>query len=115
MPDWESLEFAIQLANGGSLAVVEGFGTKLEGWARWHRAVDLTSNQLSETLPDDVLELVETLQCYGNNGFARGFGRDQALRRTTSMQLIDKDLTLGALLAAGQSASGVRRLSQLIG
>jgi hypothetical protein len=114
VPDWESLEFATRLARDGSIAVVEGFGTKMEGWARWHDAVDLTTGQQTEALPDDLVDLVEQLRFYGNNGFTRGFGRDQALRRIRSVLPVDVDLVLGALLAAGQSASGVKHLSELI-
>jgi hypothetical protein len=114
VPDWEELEFATQLARDGSLAVVEGFGTKVEGWARWHEAVDLTTGQQCEPLPDDLVDVVEQLRYHGNNGFTRGFGRDQALRRIRSVQPVDTEQILGALLAAGQSASGVKRLAGLI-
>lgn len=114
VPDWESLEFAIQLARDGSIVVVEGFGTRVEGWARWNRAVDLTTGQQSEALPDNLIELVKHLAFYGNNGFTRGFGRDQAMRHIQSARPDDTELMLGALLAAGQSASGVKRLSKLI-
>lgn len=114
VPDWESLGFAAMLARDGSIAVIEGFRTKLEGWARWHEAVDLTTGQQSKTLPDDLVDLVEHLRFYGNNGFTRGFGRDQALRHIQSAQPVDTELLLGALLASGQSASGVKRLCELI-
>lgn len=114
VPDWESLEFAIELARDGSIVVVEGFGTKVEGWARWHEALNLTTGQQSEALPNDLVELVSHLEFYGNNGFTRGFGRDQALRHIDSAQPVDTELLLGALLAAGQSASGVKRLAELI-
>ena len=114
VPDWEELEFATQLARDGSLAVVEGFGTRMEGWARWHEAIDLTTGQQSEALPDVLVDLVEQLRFYGNNGFTRGFGRDHALRHIRSVQPVDSELILGALLAAGQSASGVKRLAGLI-
>lgn len=114
VPDWESLEFATQLAHDGSMVVVEGFGTKVEGWACWHEAVDLTTGQQSAALPDGLVDLVEQVRFYGNNGFTRGFGRDQALRHIQSAQPVDTELILGALLAAGQSASGVKRLSELI-
>jgi hypothetical protein len=114
VPDWESLEFATQLARNGSIVVVEGFGTKVEGWARWHEALNLTTGQQSEALPDDLVELVNHLKFYGNNGFTRGFGRDQALRHIDSARPVNTELLLGALLAAGQSASGVKRLAELI-
>lgn len=114
VPDWEDLEFATRLARGGSLVVVEGFGTKVEGWARWHEAIDLTTGQQSEALPGDLVDLVEQLRFYGNNGFTRGFGRDQALRHMRSVEPVDPELILGALLAAGQAASGVKRLAGLI-
>lgn len=114
VPDWDSLDFATHLALDGSIAVVEGFGTNVEGWARWHGAIDLTTGQPSEALPDDLVDLVERLKIYGNNGFTRGSGRDQALRHIRSAQPADTELVLGALLAAGQSASGVKRLSELI-
>lgn len=114
VPDWESLDFAIRLARDGSIVVVEGFGTKVEGWARWHAAVDLTTGQQSQALPDGLVDVVEQLRFYGNNGFTRGFGRDQALRHIQSAQPIDTELILSALLAAGQSASSVKRLSELI-
>jgi hypothetical protein len=114
VPDWDSLDFATHLARDGSIAVVEGFGTNVEGWARWQQAIDLTTEQPSEALPDDMVDLVERLRFYGNNGFTRGFGRDQALRHIRSARPADTELLLGALLAAGQSASGVKRLSELI-
>lgn len=114
VPDWESLEFATQLARNGSIVVVEGFGTKVEGWARWHEALNLATGQQSEALPDDLIELVNHLKFYGNNGFTRGFGRDQALRHIDTAQPVDTELLLGALLAAGQSAAGVKRLAELI-
>lgn len=110
VPDWESLQFATQLARGGSLVVVEGFGTKLEGWARWHEALDLTTGLQSEALPDDLVELVNRLRFYGNNGF--GSPGDLALAKglVDAAQPIDTELLPAAMLAAGQSVYGVERL-----
>lgn len=98
----------------GMMVVVEGFGTKVEGWARWHEAVDLTTGQQSAALPDDLVDLVERVKFYGDHGFTRVFGRDQALRHIQSAQPVGTELIFGALLAADQSASGVKRLSGLI-
>jgi hypothetical protein len=114
VPGWDELEFATGLARDGSLVAVEETLTPLEGWARWHQAVDLITGEVTEPLADDLRTVVERLKFYGNNGFARGFGRDQALRVVRDVPADAHGLVLGALLAAGQRSSGVKRLADLL-
>lgn len=114
VPTFDELEFATGLARGGSLVAVEGFGEKLVGWARWHRALDLVSGQAADPLSDEFVEVVNRVKFYGNNGFTRGFGRDQALRVLRDVPADAHELLLGALLAAGQGSTGVKRLSELL-
>lgn len=114
VPDWDELEFATGLARDGSLVAVEGTLAPLEGWARWQQAVDLITGEVTEPLADDLRTVVERLKIYGNNGFARGFGRDQAMRVVRDVPADAHGLVLGALLAAGQRSSGVKRLADLL-
>lgn len=111
VPDLEQLEFASRLARDGSLAVVETASHPLIGWARWCKALNLRTGEREDALPAEVADRIERLRFCGNNGFTRGFGRNQALRiLREDLRDVDRDLVWGGLLAAGQGASGIERL-----
>lgn len=73
---------------------------------------------MQEYMIDDVDRLgwkpSRRLKFCGNNGFARGFGRDQAMRVVSDIPAGAHRLVLGALLASGQRSSGVKRLADLL-
>lgn len=113
VPAPEQLEFATRLARDGPLAVVETASHPLIGWARWCEALNLRTGEGEDALPAEVVDGIEQLQFYGNNGFTRGFDRDQALRiLREDLGDADRHLIWGGLLAAGQGASGVERLKK---
>lgn len=115
VPDWEQLEYAGQLARDGAIAAVETPDYPLEGWARWWGATDVRTGRASQPLPEEIITGIKRLRFYGNNGFTRGFGRDMALKVLDGpLRDVDRPVVWGALLAAGQSARGVRRLAETV-
>jgi hypothetical protein len=113
VPYAEELEFAMDLARGSSLAVVETRSFPLAGWAARFEAWDLVRNAPTPPLPEAINEVVERLAFYGNNGFSDPFGKKMArsiltdLGGPTGQQ---RELLVGAVLAAGVSARGTTNL-----
>jgi len=117
VPDTKALDFAAGIARGSSLCAVEGF-TRLGGWAREAGAVDLTGRApVPAPLDPRLTEALDRLHFYGNNGWTRGFGQDQARRVLEQLRvagLLDRDATTGAMLARGHGSEAVKRLRELI-
>lgn len=80
-------------------------------------AVDLLGGPAAEPLPPVLVEALERLHFYGNNGWAPGFGQDQArriLQHLRDLGLLDTRVITGDMLARGHHAGSVRDLSALI-
>lgn len=113
IPHERELEFAMHLARGSSLAVVETVSFPLLGWASWFEAWDLVRDARTPPLPEPVREAVERLAFYGNNGFGDDFGRKRAESILSGLDdsAPKKGLLLpGAAIAAGVSARGAENL-----
>lgn len=114
VPYAEDLEFAMRRARGSSIAVVETDAFPLAGWAAQLRAWDLAHDRETPPLPAHLAEAVERLAFYGNNGFGDRFGRDQARRILSELHEPHSVRRLvGALVARGVSARGVKKLGAL--
>lgn len=119
VPDEKSLDFAMGLARGSSLVVVEGIHTfPLSGWARQLGAVDLTRTKEGAREIDPALATaIDRMDFYKNNGFGDHFGKQQAHRILDDLRgagQMDGDVILGALAARGASARAVKNLRKLI-
>ncbi|MGH9285334.1 MAG: hypothetical protein ACRD0M_06630 [Acidimicrobiales bacterium] len=114
VPYVDDLEFAMDLARGSSLAVVETASFPLEGWARWLGAWDLVNDEASAPLPGVLAGAVDRLAFYGNNGFGDDFGKRQATAILRELCAADEPTRLlpSAVLAAGVSARGVAKLEK---
>lgn len=117
VPDERTLQVAAGYARGSSLCAIEGFGTPLSGWARATGAIDLLGGSATEALQPELTEALERLHFYGNNGWTRGFGQDQARRVLKDLRntgLLDKTVITGDMLAREHHAESVKRLAELI-
>jgi hypothetical protein len=119
VPDERTLDFAVDLARGSSLAVVESIhGFPLEGWARQLGAIDLTRpDEQPEPFGSELAEAIDRLGFYKNNGFGDAFGKQQARRILQDLRgagLLERDVVLGAQAAKGASDRAVRNLGKLI-
>lgn len=117
VPEAEDLEFATGLARGSSLAVVESVAFPLHGWAAWLEAWNLVTGEPTPALPANTRDVIDRLKFYGNNGFGDAFGKQQARSILTGPRGTgspDRGLVLGAVLAAGVSARGIKNLDRLM-
>jgi hypothetical protein len=94
VPTPEALALASRLAAGNALVVVEHPAPwRLAGWAGAVGAHDLVTGQVA-SLDPRLSERLEELVWFGNNGYARGYGRDNAQRVLNPMRadgLLDRD------------------------
>jgi hypothetical protein len=117
VPYPEDLEFAMRLARGSSLAVVETTSFPLYGWAAWLEAWNLVTDEPTRPLQDLIRGVVDHLVFCGNKGFADDFGKQRAQSILTELDrevLKQRELLLGAILAAGVSARGITKLGRLM-
>ena len=117
VPLEKELEFAMNLARGSSLAVVETVSFPLRGWASWFGAWDLLRERPTPPLSESTRETVERLAFYGNNGFGDSFGKRRAM---SILEQLDEsarqasDQLPGAAIAAGVSSRGAENLRRLM-
>jgi hypothetical protein len=117
VPDARVLDLAAGYARGSSLCAVEGFGYPLAGWARAAGALDLLTTSQAAPVDDAMRKALDGLHFYGNNGWTRGFGQEQAQRKLELMReagQLDKETILGDMLARGHGAKAVARLGDLV-
>jgi len=117
VPGIDELAFAMRLARGSSLAVVETPSFPLGGWAAQLGALDLVTGEKTPSLPDAINDAVEKLKFVGNNGFGDQYGKRRATALVADLAgrgLLDGDLLVGAVLAAGVSENGAKNLAKLI-
>ncbi|MFF1509017.1 hypothetical protein [Streptomyces sp. NPDC058326] len=117
-PTEKTLDFAMSLARGSSIAVIEGTLFPLRGWAQQLGAIDLTRpNDEPEQIPPRLVEAIERLDFYGNNGFGDQFGKQQAgniLRDLRDAGILDREFILGAMAARGASDRSIKNLSKIV-
>jgi hypothetical protein len=117
VPTPKALDLAMRLANGTALAVVEHPSPwRLAGWARVVGARNLLADETA-TLDPRLATHLEHLVFCGNNGYARGGGRDGAQRVLNDLRadgLLDRDLVVSALAALGVSADSQETIAAMI-
>jgi hypothetical protein len=89
---------------------------RLAGWAGAVGAHDLMTGQVA-SLDPRLSERLEELVWFGNNGYARGYGRDNAQRVLNQMHtdgLLDRDAVVTALGAFDISPSAQKVIAELI-
>lgn len=77
----------------------------------------LTGQATPDTLSNSQRELLERVHRNGNNGWTRGFGRDQtlrALRGAYGQDGLTKDIILGTMVAKGHNGKAVNRLDDAL-
>lgn len=117
VPDADDLAFAMGLARGSSIAVVESVAFPVSGWASSVGAVNLATGEPTPPLPDAVAQAVDRLKFYGNNGFGDTFGKSRAkavLAELRATDDLDRDLLVSAVLGAGLSSRAAKALSRLV-
>ncbi|MFF4344318.1 hypothetical protein ACFY00_30880 [Kitasatospora sp. NPDC001540] len=119
VPDEKTLDFAMRLARGSSLAVVESVQSfALRGWASALGAIDLTRpDERPEEASPGFAKAIDRLNSYKNNGFGDPFGKQQAQRTLQNLadsEGLDPEAVLGALAARGASSRALRNLAKLI-
>ena len=116
-PTPNALDFAMRLANGTALAVVENPSPwGLAGWAGAVGARNLITGEVA-TLDPRLMERLQHLRFYGNNGYAPGFGRDGAQRVLNDLHadgLLDRDAVVSALAGLGMSADSQETINTMI-
>jgi hypothetical protein len=89
---------------------------RLAGWAHAVEARDLVTDHVA-TLDPRQSELLKELVRFGNNGYARGYGRDGAQRVLNQMRadgLLDRDVVVSALSAFDISPPAQKIIADLI-
>lgn len=117
LPDEAAVEYAVQLASGSALCVLDYGHPAMHGWAVEVGALDLTTGQpVPGERPAELLEALEALLSAGNNGWT-GFGQRDARRILDGLRaagLLDRDLVRGYLVAHGKGHRAVDGLAQLL-
>ncbi|MEU9507829.1 hypothetical protein AB0D32_16315 [Micromonospora sp. NPDC048170] len=119
-PSPTALHRAMRLADGTALAVVEHPDPwRLSGWARALGARNLLTGETAPALDPRLVEHLDALVFYGNNGYSRGHGRDGAQRILTDLRaeglLKDPDLIVSALAGRGVPAEHLKTVATMAG
>jgi hypothetical protein len=118
VPDYETMHLAATYARGSSLAVVETVSTPLVGWAMQAQAVNLLTREMTpDTRTESQQTVLDRVHFYGNNGWTKGFGRDQAtriLRDALRQEDLNSDVILGYMVARGHHGKAVDRLAKIL-
>ncbi len=118
VPDYGTFHHGVNQARDGAVVVVESVSHPLLGWAVEVEALNLvTGERTADYREPELREQLDRLHWYGNNGWTRGFGRDQAIRILEEMRQqghFDPQIVLGYMLAKGHHGKAVDRLAELI-
>lgn len=117
-PTYTALELAMTTARGIPLAVVGLLPAPwwLDGWAAAVSARDLLTGEVTSLHPQ-LIEPLESILFYGNNGYPRGWGRDGAQRALDEIReagMLDHDMIVSALAGLGMPARHQDVISQMI-
>ncbi len=119
VPDERSLHFAMGLARGYSLAVVEG-STPLAEWAAGAAAINLLTGQITTSqVNDDVRKDLDSVIFYGGrNGWTGPDEKTYVLRylgdHVSGGRLTPDQAAAYALSSQSVSESGAKRLRELL-
>ena len=119
VPDKKALIYAMDLARGYSLVVVEGSNFKLAEWAAGAAAIDLlTDQQTSSSLTSEVLKDLDSVIFFGgNNGWTGSHEKDHARRRLSAHAaggLLTGEQAAAYVMSQGVSDRGATRLKRLL-
>jgi len=119
VPNEKTLDFALGLAHGYSLAVVESVSFPLAEWAAGAGALNLLDGQpTTSTIPDDVKrDLDFAIGFGGNNGWSGSHEKQHARRALLShveTGHLDPDAAAAYVMAQGVSDRGAKRLRELL-
>jgi hypothetical protein len=118
LPTAQTLDYAMGLARGAALAVVEGRSFRVSGWADETGAVDLTRLGQDPALRDPRLSrALDSLTFYSGNAYGSALDRQQARQVLDDLHgrgLLDRDALVGAMAARGLSPAGMVRLNSLV-
>lgn len=117
-PTYTALELAMTTAREVPLAVVGLLPAPwwLDGWAAAVGALDLLTGEVT-ALDPRLIEPLESILFYGNNGYPRGWGRDGAQRALDEIRdagLLDHDMIVSALAGLGMPARHQDVISKMI-
>jgi len=117
-PTYTALELAMTTARERPLAIVGLLPAPwwLDGWAAAVGALDLLTGEVT-ALDPRLDEPLQSILFYGNNGYARGWGRDGAQRALDEIRdvgLLDHDMIVSALAGRGMPARHQDVISQMI-
>jgi len=115
LPTRRALDFAIGLAQGSSLCVVESSAEPVAGWAADVGAINLVTGVATQDLPT-FIEHVDRLASGGNN-FGDTFSRQTAQHTLDDLQrdgLLQRNNVVRALAARNISPRGQRQIEKLI-
>lgn len=119
VPDARTLDFALGLAHGYSLAVVESVSFPLSEWAAGAGALNLLDGETTTSaFPDDVKrDLDFAIGFGGNNGWSGPHEKQHARRALLShveTGRLEPDAAATYVMAQGVSDKGARRLRELL-
>jgi hypothetical protein len=119
VPDERSLKFALNLAHGHSLAVVESVSFPLAEWAAGAGAINLLDGSTSSSsLPDDVKADLDHAAFFGgNNGWTgqheKQHARNYLVRHVLAGRLAPEQAA-SYVMSQGVSGKGAKRLRLLL-
>ena len=116
LPNWRDLEYAISLAQGGSLCVIEHPSWPLLGWAMASEARDLVADEVTTGTRAEVDHLLDDLAGQGYNGYSDQTGKRMAghyLGQLSEMA-VGKDVVLSGLIARGVSPYALDVIEKLL-
>ncbi|MEV7374491.1 hypothetical protein AB0O51_26870 [Streptomyces sp. NPDC090301] len=117
LPRYRDMYRALPYARDGALAVVEFGSDPLIGWAMETHAVNLEDDQTTlETWTPPQRSLLEYVHRNGNNGWANGFGAENAASQLRELIAggVDQDIILGFMVARGHDEESLERLAAII-
>lgn len=119
VPDEKSLRYAMDLARGYSLVVVEGSLFPLAEWAAGANAINLlTDTATSSDIPDDVRKDLDSAVFYGgNNGWTGPDEKDHARRHLIEhlrSGRLSAEQAASYVMSQGVSDRGAKRLRELL-
>lgn len=119
VPDARSLNFALNLARGSSLVVVESHSFPLAEWAAGAGAVNLLTGEVSSsTISGDVLRDLDSVMFFGGrNGWTGSHEKQHArshLDRHVQIGRLSPDEAAAYVMSQGASDRGAKRLKILL-
>jgi hypothetical protein len=118
IPGAKEMALAMTLAHTGAIAAIEWPSTPLHGWAMERRAVNLCTGEVTaDTRTSRQREWLAALRLAGSNLWTDEHGKRVALHLLAEMNAaseLDRDVTLGYMMAFGSPGRAIQELESLI-